>query len=357
MDQKHLLSHFFQRILIWVLTHKYWLTAIILLTALRFLAHNVFWIMVIAFFLYVLMHPLLEYLHTKIKSRRAAALITIVLLTGFLAVTLSLLVPALVSQIFDLIKNYQLITIQIQAMSVYLQQRVQELQEALPGLNQISFKENINQFLLLLSNSLLGFFKDILNSLTKVIASVLQFIVAYILLIYMLFDTRPVEKIKAFLLQETTAKEKKMLTLTYEQITAYFGGQLLMAVMSSIAVWIFYAILGLKFSLLLALWNGFMQFIPFFGPVLAMFPAILVTLPDKSDLILPIIIFFAVQQSILAYIITPHILGKTMRLSPLVVFLVIMVGAEIWGIWGMIFSLPLTSLIIMYIQNIQAKKS
>lgn len=357
MDNKSTWNYFLQKGLRWITTHKYWITAAIIMGALRILAPTVFWIMVIAFFLYILVHPVVDYLQTKIQSRQAAALITIILLTGFLFFSLSVIVPTLFIQIFDLIKNYQTITAQIQEFGNFIQHKISEFQEALPVLSQISFRENIQQSLLLWSDSLLAFFKDISNSVIRVVTSVLQVLVAYILFIYMLFDNKPMEKIKSFLLQETTTKEKKMLSLSYEQVTAYFGGQILMCALSFFAVWIFYSIIGLKFPLLLALWNGFVQFIPFFGAIIAMVPALLVTFPDNLNLILPILIFFGIQQSILAYILAPNILSRSTRLSPLVVFLVIMIGAEVAGIWGMIFSLPLTSLIILYIKTTTAKKS
>ncbi|MDR2430638.1 MAG: AI-2E family transporter [Candidatus Margulisbacteria bacterium] len=340
-----------QKILDWLAAHKYWLTAVILAAAARIFAPTVFWISVIAFFLYVLVRPAVDCLHGLVKSRRLAALITIILLTGFLVFALSVIIPDLVSQTLEFIKNSQNIDAQIQSLSGALQQKLQEFQELFPAAAQISIKESISQYLLIWSNSLLNFFRDIVSSLTRVVTSILQFLVAYVLLIYMLFDTQPVEKIKAFLLRETTAKEKKMLSITYEQLTAYFGGQILMSVLSFIATWIFYAVIGLRFSLLLALWDGFMQFIPFFGPALAMAPALLVTLPDKISLIIPILIFFGIQQALLANVLAPQILSKSTRLSPLVVFLVMMIGAEVWGIWGMIISLPLTSLIILYFQT------
>ena len=351
MQKENSLNHFLQKCSDWIASHKYWITAAILIVALRILAPTVFWIMVIAFFLYILVNPAVDYLQTKTKSRRIAALITIILLTGFLVFSLSVIIPTLVNQISDLIKNYQIITVQVQEISNYLQEKAQKFQELLPGNTQLSIKDGINQSLLFFSNNLLGFFTAIGNSLTRVITSILQFFIAYILFIYMLFDTKPIEKIKAFLLHETTAKEKKIIALSYEQITAYFGGQILMCVLSFFAVWIFYSIIGLRFPLLLALWNGLVQFIPFFGAIIAMVPALLVTIPDQMNLILPILIFFGIQGSILAYIIAPHILGKSMRLSPLVVFLMIMIGAEVAGIWGMIFVLPLTSLVILYIKT------
>ncbi|MDR1996745.1 MAG: AI-2E family transporter [Candidatus Margulisbacteria bacterium] len=337
-----------QKISHWLGAHKYWLTAVILAVALRVFAPTVFWTSAIAFFLYVLVHPALEYFHTRFKSRRLAALLTIILLTGFLLFALSVVIPAFISQTIDLLKNSHNINLQISAATETLQQKLQELQNLFPPSAQISIKEGLSQYLLLWSNNMLNFFKDIVNSLTRIITSVLQFLVAYILFIYMLFDTKPVEKIKSFLFHEMTIKEKKMLLLTYTQITAYFGGQILMSVLSFIATWIFYAILGLKFSLLLALWDGFMQFIPFFGPVLAIIPALSVTLPDNINLIIPILIFFGIQQALLANVLAPQILSKSTRLSPLVVFLMLMIGAEIWGIWGMIFVLPLTSVVLLY---------
>ncbi|MDR1453666.1 MAG: AI-2E family transporter [Candidatus Margulisbacteria bacterium] len=330
-----------------IAAHKYWVMLAVLCLAARVLAPTTFWIGAVALFLYLLMHPFTEYLYGKIHSRRLAALLSIVLLTAALIFVISLVVPALIMQTFELLKNSQNINAQISMLTGELQNKFQQFQELLPAQAQDSIRENISQYLVLGSNSILGFFKDIVNSLSRTITSVLQFLVAYVLLIYMLFDTKPVEKFKASLLREASSKEKKTLTMIYKIITGYFVGQVLLSVISSLAVWIFYLLIGLKFPLLLALWNGFMQFIPFFGPVLAALPAVMVSFPDQLYLALPIVIFFCIMQAILANIIAPQILSKSTRLSPLMVFLVMLLGTEIWGIWGMIFSLPVASILIL----------
>jgi predicted PurR-regulated permease PerM len=336
-----------RRLLEFIAAHKYWAALAVLCLAARLLAPTTFWIGATAFFLYLLMHPFTEYLYGKVRSRRLAAFLSIILLSAALIFIISLVVPALIIQTLELLKNSQNINAQIVALTAELQNKFQQFQELLPAQAQSSLHESISQYLVLWSNSILGFFKDIVNSLSGTITSVLQFLVAYVLLIYMLFDTAPVEKFKASLLREASGKEKKILTMTYKIITDYFIGQLLLSLISSLVVWIFYLLIGLKFPLLLALWNGFMQFIPFFGPALAALPALLVILPDHLYLALPIVIFFCVMQAILANIIAPIILSKSTRLSPLVVFLVMLLGAEIWGIWGMIFSLPAASILIM----------
>ncbi|MDR2428545.1 MAG: AI-2E family transporter [Candidatus Margulisbacteria bacterium] len=336
-----------RRLFEFIAAHKYWVALAVLCLAARVLAPTTFWIGAVAFFLYLLMHPLTEYLYSKIHSRRLAALASIILLTAALLFIISLVVPALIMQTFELLKNSQNINAQIGLLTAELQNKFQQFQELLPAQAQSSIHESISQYLVLWSNNILGFFKDIVNSLSRTITSVLQFLVAYVLLIYMLFDTKPVEKFKASLLREASNKEKKILTMMYKIITGYFVGQLLLSLISSLVVWIFYLLIGLKFPLLLALWNGFMQFIPFFGPVLAALPAVLVTFPDHLYLVLPIVIFFCIMQAILANILAPQILSKSTRLSPLVVFLVMLLGAEIWGIWGMIFSLPVASILIM----------
>ncbi|MDR1323354.1 MAG: AI-2E family transporter [Candidatus Margulisbacteria bacterium] len=346
-NQQIFILAWLQRLLKFIAAHKYWVALAVLCLAVRVLAPTTFWVSALAGFLYLLMYPLMEYLYTKIHSRRLAALLSIVLLTAALIFTIALFVPALIMQTLELLKNSQNINAQISALTIELQNKFQQFQELLPAPMQSSINENISQYLVLWSNNVLSFFKDIVNSLSRTITSVLQFLVAYVLLIYMLFDTKPVERFKASLLRETSNKEKKILTMMYKIITGYFVGQVLLSVISSLVVWIFYLLIGLKFPLLLALWNGFMQFIPFFGPALAALPALLVTFPDSLHLILPIVIFFCVMQTILANIIAPQILSKSSRLSPLAVFLVMLLGAEIWGIWGMIFSLPVTSIIVL----------
>jgi predicted PurR-regulated permease PerM len=357
---KNIHSFYFSEILsrIIAIYQKYqrWIILLAAVIALKILAPNTFIIVIIACFLYMILYPAVEYLDRKLKSPKLAALLLVVVLTGLLIFAMAVIIPAFVNQAISLLKDFESIKTQTVEKIALMQSHYNAFQKTFSEITKMSLSDSVNKYYAVLSNSLMDFFKGILNSLSKITTSLIHILVAYVVFIYFLFDNKSIiGPLNSFFLKEASFKEKKFLILIYEQFASYFGGLFLLSVIKFFIVWIFLALLGVKFSLLLSLWVAVMELIPFFGPLLGLIPVVLFAWVQSVQFLVPILIFYLILQLLLSNIIAPSILGKSTKLSPLTVFLVMLIGAEIFGIWGMIFSLPLASIIALYFRIQQSK--
>lgn len=275
--------------------------------------------------------------------------IFIVVLTGLLIIFVAFLIPALVNQIIEFTKNYPQIQNAVMNKVELFQDNFQDFQKSFLQATHISADDVISKYFNQWGQAMINFLDGIVQSLSEILTKVFHVLVAFIMSLYLLFERRTIlDFFKSYFTKDATAKELKFLTLSYQQVVAYFSGLMLLALIGFFATWIFLSIIGVKFTLLLAIWTGIMEFIPIFGPVIAIIPIAIVAWTQSASLVLYIIAFFLVLQFILGYLLAPQILGKQSKFSPILVFIILLIGGETYGILGMIFSIPLVTLAVLF---------
>ncbi len=135
-------------------------------------------------------------------------------------------------------------------------------------------------------------------------------------------------------------------------LSNYIAGQLLVAFFIGLLMYIGYLIIGLRYSLILAIFAMITCIIPFFGPWLGIIPAILLSLADNPFMAVKIFIVMIVVQQIDNNFISPQVMKKSMDIHPLTVILLLMGIIPILGFIGLIIVIPLYSAIKITIKNI-----
>lgn len=126
---------------------------------------------------------------------------------------------------------------------------------------------------------------------------------------------------------------------------AYIRGQLLLCVFIGVMVTISLTLLGVRFSALLGLIAGLFEILPFIGPLIGLIPAVLVATIQSPLLGLwTLIVFLAIQQ-LENVVLVPRISGKAVELHPALIMLVIVIGNQVAGLWGMLLAVPVTAVL------------
>lgn len=116
------------------------------------------------------------------------------------------------------------------------------------------------------------------------------------------------------------------------------------------------AILGIPMWLTLALLAGLLNFVPNFGPLAAMIPAVLVGLSVSPTTALIIAIMYIAIQLLESSIINPQAQKKLIKIPPaLIIISQLLVGA-LSGIWGVILATPLVLMIIILVQELYVRR-
>ena len=127
---------------------------------------------------------------------------------------------------------------------------------------------------------------------------------------------------------------------------AYLYSRLLLAVISGVATYIVLTVLGVPFSVPLAVWVGLVsQFIPTIGTYIAMsLPLAVAVVQSPFDAIV-LLVFFVIYQQLENYLLSPHITARTMQLHPALAFGCAIAGASIAGVVGAFLALPVAAIV------------
>ena len=104
---------------------------------------------------------------------------------------------------------------------------------------------------------------------------------------------------------------------------------LVISAVAAVAVFVTLEILGVPFALLFALWVLLVDFLPTIGGALAGFPTVLFAAIHSLSAGIVMLVVFLVVMLLQNHVLYPVIMSKTVKLNPLVVFVAILVGAEL----------------------------
>ena len=134
---------------------------------------------------------------------------------------------------------------------------------------------------------------------------------------------------------------------------SFVRGQLLVAAIVGIASSIGMSIIDLPFWLLIGILAGFLNLIPFLGPIVGGALAVLVALLNQNPLqaLWALIIFVGIQQ-VDNHVITPMIQRTRVNLSPLVIVLALIIGGSVAGLLGVLVAVPVTAAIRIVVGHV-----
>ena len=137
------------------------------------------------------------------------------------------------------------------------------------------------------------------------------------------------------------------------QVGNYLRGQVLDATIVGLlatgALWV----LGVKYFIMIGLFAGIANIIPYFGPVTGAVIAIIVSILQTGDFHLAsyVILAFIIIKLLDDAIILPMVMSKSVHISPLTVLLAIMIGGKLFGVLGMLLSIPVAGFIKVIIHE------
>lgn len=143
---------------------------------------------------------------------------------------------------------------------------------------------------------------------------------------------------------------------TQRKIGLWLQGQLLLGVLIGVLTYLGLTILGVKYSLVIALIAGILEIIPF-GIILAGLIAMGFAYADGgAGLAFKVFLLYTILHQFETYLIAPLIVKKVIGISPLVVILAILIGAQLAGFWGVILGIPVAVLLLEYFSDVEKGK-
>ncbi len=146
-------------------------------------------------------------------------------------------------------------------------------------------------------------------------------------------------------------EERGLATLVWNEVYDQFFNYLRGKVLEIIFVWAInyaaFSVIGLKYSVILSLFVGIAVLVPYVGAAVMFIPVTLVAFFQwgfGSHTIWTVIAYI-VLHALDGNIVAPLLLSKVVRIHPIGIITAILIFGGLWGFWGLVFAIPLATLI------------
>ncbi len=203
-----------------------------------------------------------------------------------------------------------------------------------------------------LSNFLGSFVNNIFNTTMGFFNGAAAFLMIFILTLYFLLDQNGIKK---FFLSLLPIKQKARIVIITNKIGYKLGGwlrgQIVLAIAVGIVVYIGLVLLKMPYALTLAILAGVLEIIPIIGPIIAAIPAILVAFTISPTMALVITVFYILVQELENKLLVPKIMQQAVGLNPVTIIIIILIGAKLMGIIGILLAVPVAAVIYVIIEE------
>ena len=288
----------------------------------------------------------------RFKIPRAVGILTIYLVVlAIFVICIGLLVPPIIEQIKSISEAFpEYYDKLISAFTV-----VQEYSQ------KYGVENSVKDSLESLTGTLTQLTSGIFSASSKIFGGFISLFGVLVLTFYMTIEESGMKK---FFRAIAPSKYQPYIMQKANQIQAKMGlwlrGQLILSLVIFLITFIGLAILRVEYALVFALIAGVTEFIPYVGPFIGAVPAVLITLGHDPLKAIGVIILYIVIQQLENQILVPKVMQKTVGLNPIVVIIVMLIGAKIAGVVGLLLAVPATTIVKIFVADFvqeQKKKS
>ncbi|MBI2099961.1 MAG: AI-2E family transporter [Candidatus Vogelbacteria bacterium] len=213
-----------------------------------------------------------------------------------------------------------------------------------PIFNNLGSQLSFQDVLAGLKETFSGVPSGFVQTASVVFGSFFSFILIIVISFYLSAQSNGIE---SFLrLVTPVAKERYVIDLwqrSQSKIGRWMQGQLLLGLIVGVLVFLGLTILQVKYALTLAFVAAVFELIPFFGPVLASVPAVLLGFSESTTLGLMVIGLYVIIQQFENHLLYPLVVNKIVGVPALVVIISLLVGGKLAGFLGIILAVPLAT--------------
>lgn len=133
---------------------------------------------------------------------------------------------------------------------------------------------------------------------------------------------------------------KSFLDRTNSDLRAYFSTLVLIAISTGIVMGLTSSIIGVKYAVLIGVIDLFLEMLPYIGPAIVFVVGSFLSLVTSAKTLLYFIIAFSIIEFVQNSYVTPHFVGERLKVTPVIIVIMIAVGASIFGALGVIIATP-----------------
>jgi predicted PurR-regulated permease PerM len=296
----------------------------------------------------VALRPGVEWLRRRGIARRSGIILIYILIAGILTGFLAMTFPLLAEQATQVSQNLSYYYADLRGALVNSGNRLlQNIGWRIPS--------QLNFFLRRDSTA-----AEVVDQVTQtflytnlVARGILSIVAVFLLAYYWTQESNIIIRTLLRLVPPSRRKDiRELLDLSELRMGGYVRGQGVLCLVVGFAAFIAYSLIGLPYTLVLAIIAGLMEMIPIFGPILGAIPALLVALSvDPGKVIWVLVATGAIQMLENAWLV-PRIMKDSMGVNPIIIILSLVAFSSVFGFPGALLAIPLAALIQLIVDRI-----
>ena len=293
--------------------------------------------------------PMVEWLQRRGISRIAGVIIIYFMLATFAIGILALVLPLIADQATHISQN--------------LPQYYAEIRRALGNSNNrllqnIAFRLPAQLSLFLSTNP--NAEVDVLDQVTQTVfyanlavRGILSVLAIFLLAYYWTQESSQVVRTLIRLVPLHRRHEtQEFVQLAERKIGGYIRGQGILCLVVGLAAFVSYTLIGLPYTLVLAIFAGIMEMIPVFGPALGAIPALLAALSIDPGKAIWVLVATGLIQMMENLWLVPRIMKNSIGVNPIIIILSLVAFGSVFGFAGTLLALPLAAIIQLVLDRI-----
>jgi putative permease len=318
---------------------KRWLGLVVLLISAALLVwalKSILLLFAVVFLVVMVLNPIVAFLERRRINRGLAVGLLALAGMALLAVAVAFLIPPLLAQIDELIRQTPKAWNRVQVQVLAFGQRYPSIQQSIPEADKVFDTVGARAGDLL---------RLLFESSFRIVGGVFGSIFAVLLLVFVLVDPKPlVVRFLTLVPENYREPSRRTLLRLTQQMAAWARGVVINGTISAVTTGLLLWFIGVQPALVFGFIAFLGEFVPMIGPVLTSIPALFVALSlgfDKFGLALLAVLFV---QQVETNVLVPFILGKSMELNPVSILFFTLAMSSLFGLTGAVLALPAAAL-------------
>lgn len=302
---------------------------------------------IVAFLLAYLMHPLVKSLEEVLKVKRGYCIGLVYLaLISALALAINFILPVVTNSLSQILKD----------LPIYLNQ-LGDLLQNITSNSDLPISTIINnattEICLFLKDNFSTYLTSAVGTTISAVSLIFNTFISLVAAFYVLLEKENIFKVFSLVSLKLFGSKihngiSTLLRSLHTNIGKYLVGKGINSLFISIFAFIGLSLLKSKYAVLLSIFLGCTNMIPYIGPILGTVVAVTLNIFSNPTTTLFIVIYLFIIQQIESFVLEPKLIGERFGLSPLLTIFSVSVFGSLFGMVGMILGVPIMSLIKHY---------
>jgi len=334
-----------------VVSATVFVVCVLLMFWLLFSLRIVLFLFFVAIVIGTAIRPAVEWLHRRGVSRAVGVIIIYVLIAALVSGILALVLPLIAEQTTQIAQSLPQYYTSFREVLINSSNRL---------LQNIGLRIPPQFSLLLLQRNTTADTEQVLTQVGQtllytnlILKGILSTLAIFLLAYYWTQESTPA--IRAFLRLFPPQRKKQIrefLQLAETKLGGYIRGQGLLCISIGAAAFIAYALIGLPYTLVLAIFAGVMEMVPIFGPALGAIPALSVALSLDPGKAIWVVVATVLIQMLENVFFVPRIMKSSTGVNPIIVLLSLIAFSSVFGFAGALLALPLAAIIQLFVSRV-----